>query len=224
MQDAEGVIKYSLKHTQKSLDASLFYKENQYHPYFQELLEARFLLYKLGLIGQKQDLYGGLAYGNLSSRAPIVPKSPAERAFLISATQTGNIEKPRKEHFVLVTKWNVTQNMLYSEGERKPSSEALTHAILYETNPNIQAIIHIHSSILWNHYRDLGMLATPKEAEYGTVKMANEMVKIAEKQDRGIVAMLGHQDGILAFSSEMKDALFLILEVFATSEILFNHG
>jgi ribulose-5-phosphate 4-epimerase/fuculose-1-phosphate aldolase len=147
----DGVIKYHVQH--QDVPAPEF---KGYTPL--EALRTR--LFALGLIG---ETYDGIGYGNLSFR------EPDSNQFFITATQTGKQASLAKEQYTFISGYDFEKFSVFSQGESKPSSEALSHAMVYEVHPEIKAVIHVHSSPLWNHMIKHGQLAT--KAEYGTAKM-----------------------------------------------------
>ena len=184
----DGVIKYSIEHTTK--DAPAF---NDY-----EALEAlRSRLFTLGLIGV-QD---GIGYGNISVR------EKNSKSFFITATQTGDLTSLTNEYYTYISDYNFSQFKVISEGKHQPSSEALSHAMIYQISPEINAVIHIHSKALWEFMKENNSLGT--NAEYGTAQMAEEIASLYENRnpfDESIFVMRGHEDGIIAFGKSIQGA------------------
>ena len=61
----------------------------------------------------------------------------------------------------------IKNNILFCQGKIHASSEALTHAVLYEICTDIQAVIHIHDKHFWQ--KNIHILPTSDEkAAYGT--------------------------------------------------------
>jgi len=184
----DGVIKYSIEHTTK--DAPAF---DDY-----EALEAlRSRLFTLGLIGV-QD---GIGYGNISVR------ENSGKAFFITATQTGDLTSLTNEYYTYISDYNFSQFKVISQGQYQPSSEALSHAMIYHINPEINAVLHIHSKALWEFMKKNNTLFTT--AEYGTAQMVEEIASLYENRnpfDESIFVMRGHEDGIIAFGKSIKEA------------------
>ena len=184
----DGVIKYSIEHHSKSAPEFSGYSE----------LEAvRSRLFALGLIGEKN----GIGYGNLSMRGE------SAKTFFITATQTGKQSTLSQEHYTYISGYDFTAFKVISQGEHQPSSEALSHAMIYEVDPAITAVIHIHSSALWNFMKTKQHLATT--AEYGTEAMVNEIAVLYENRDpftNSSFVMQGHEDGIITFGRSVEEA------------------
>lgn len=191
----EGYIKFNCKWTESELDSEEGISEINF---------AREKLYALGWIGVLPD---GIGFGNISLRRN-------GNEFLITGTQTGAIEKLDRRHFSLVTNYSVKENSITCIGPLKASSESLTHAMIYECSPETKAVIHIHNSEMWNKLLNKAP-TTNANAEYGTPEIANEIRRLFSdsrvKQEK-IIVLGGHQDGILAFGKNIKEALNVILQ------------
>ncbi|RLT95347.1 class II aldolase/adducin family protein [Ketobacter sp.] len=188
----EGVIQYQLEfEIDHDIDCPQFASLNGWRSY----------LHRLGLIGQDPDRYDGLGYGNVSHRAE-------QDAFVISGTQTGHLPLLCREHYVLVEDTNVQDNYLRARGPIPPSSEALTHAALYLASDAIQAVIHVHSPLLWQRARQLQLATTPEQVSYGTPAMAEAVTRLVAEGEgsEGVIAMLGHEDGIIVYGADVEAA------------------
>ena len=192
--EQEGVIKYQLAFAAaEPVDFERYTKLNYWRCY----------LFRLGLIGQDPERYDGLGYGNISSRL-----HPANREFLISASQTGHLPLLCREHYSHVTNFDVTRNWLEASGAHPPSSEALTHASIYGCRDDVMCVMHIHCPRIWARAQELGIPFTPAEIAYGTPEMAAAVqALVAGNPDaRGVIAMLGHEDGLLVYGADEEDA------------------
>ena len=207
MTDQEGVIKYKLNHNNTPLDR---------HISLSEINAWRTILFKLKLIGQIEGKYGGYGFGNISQR--IAQSTSKKRQFIISGTQTGSLESLSTHHYCIVLEALPNKNSIKSAGETKPSSEALTHASVYEQNTSIQSVIHIHCPEIWNHTDKLKLPYTSADIPYGTPEMAKEvkrLLRTSGTEPTGIFSMLGHEDGIVAYSDSMEKAACLIIRSFS---------
>ena len=185
----EGYIKFSCnwKKTKDSVACS------------NQLLQARDKMHALQLIGFDEAHQVG--YGNISERSD-------RNQFIISGTQTGHLYPIAKSNFTLSTAFNIDANEVYCEGPAQASSETMTHAALYEALPHVNCIIHIHNKPIWEQ-----LLNTPLASEntpYGTPEMAYEimrLVKTTEVLKEKIIAMTGHEDGVIAFGETFEEAM-----------------
>ncbi len=195
----EGVIKFNVVHKDTlPLD----------HPQLLELNAWRNLLFKVGLTGQDPDRYGGLGYGNFSIREN-------GTQFLVSGTQTGMLAELGKEHYVRILSADLTQNHVESEGPLPPSSETMTHAAVYAANPEIKCVFHVHQPIIWGLSRKLCLPETPPDILYGTVAMARQIGALIRSHHGPVIAMKGHEDGLIAVGVTLKDAGGAIMDILA---------
>jgi hypothetical protein len=186
--EQEGVIKYRLRHTQAVLDAA-----ND----ITEINAWRSIMQRLGLIGQHPGKYGGLGYGNISARLQYPPGG-----FIVSGTQTGHLAQLSREHYCIVLDADPQHNTLASTGPCQPSSEALTHAVVYRHIAAANCVIHVHSSDIWLHGTALQLPSTAENIRYGTPEMAAAVAQLLtepECLEKRIFTMRGHQDGVVAF-------------------------
>jgi ribulose-5-phosphate 4-epimerase/fuculose-1-phosphate aldolase len=206
MGEKEGVIKYQLHHQHCQLDAGQDVSE---------LNAWRTLLYRLQLIGRIPEKYDGLSYGNISRR--LVPGS---EQFLISGSQTGHMPELNRLHYALIHQASPQQNTIYSSGLTQPSSEALTHAGVYQQNADIQAVIHVHSPELWYGTQSLHLPSIAANIAYGTPEMAQAVAELfvsGQLQSVGIFSMLGHEDGVVAFGPSLSAAACVLIEQLANA-------
>lgn len=152
-------------------------------------------LYDIGLIGGDKK---GIGYGNISMRLD-------QKTFLITGSGTGALKKLTPDHYTKVTSYNLTKNTLVSAGPIKASSESMTHAAVYTTLPGCNAVFHIHHLLLWQNLID-NLPSTPGHIEYGTPAMASAIIHLLRDPQvlsEGILAMGGHQAGIIAFGKNL---------------------
>lgn len=165
-----------------------------------ELNAWRTIFRRLGLLGQDPARYGGLGFGNLSRRLP----GHKGAAFLISGTQTGHLQGLLPEHYAAVRQCNPHTNRIVADGRTRPSSEALSHGVIYRCNPQIGWVMHLHSPEIFDRRVALALPCTSPDADYGTPEMAGEIQRLAchqEAANPGLLVMSGHRDGILAYGS-----------------------
>ena len=185
----DGVIKYIIEHT--SSDVRIPYDLHG------ELEEVRTRLHYLGLIGVDKS---GVGYGNIS-----IKDNAYSKTFYVTATQTGDLSQLDASLYTQVTGYDFHTFTLRSKGKEKPSSEAFSHAMIYELDPLIQAVIHIHSHSLWEFMQQRGDLATT--ASYGTLAMTNEIANLYPGQrplSSPLFVMKGHEDGIMIFGETLQ--------------------
>ena len=165
-----------------------------------ELNAWRSIFRQLGLIGQDPERYDGYGFGNLSRRLP----GQDGAAFLISGTQTGHLPGLGADHYATVHHCTPATNQLKASGQTQPSSEALSHGVLYQSNPGIHWVMHLHSPEIFDNCMSLRLPHTSPSADYGTPEMAAEIQRLADCDSHSkphLLVMSGHQDGILVYGS-----------------------
>ena len=178
----------------------------------------RQILYRLGLIGQNPHRYGGLGFGNVSTRLT----AGNGGSFIISGTQTGGLDRLFPEHYSLVTGCDPATNRVVAEGVVRPSSESLTHGSLYRLDLNISAVIHAHSPQIWLQAESLGIPVTPEDVHYGTPEMADAVCRLFQNTSvasRKIFAMGGHADGVVSFGSTIEEAGLTLIRYLALATV-----
>jgi ribulose-5-phosphate 4-epimerase/fuculose-1-phosphate aldolase len=190
----EGYIKFNLNWEEKDFD----FNDKD----FLQINSYRNKLYILGLIGAYPN---GIGFGNISIRNN-------KNDFIISGSATGNFRDLSKKHYSLVKDYNIHKNSVLCEGLNKVSSESLTHAAIYETNLDVNAVIHIHHETMWSRYLD-DLPTTDKKAEFGTPEIAMEIKKLAN-HNSGIIIMGGHREGIIAYGKSLFEAEEIILNYY----------
>jgi len=175
-----------------------------------ELETWRRPLYDARLIGEYQE--HGIGYGNISVRCG----EPGQ--FMISGTQTGHLATTDKSHYAVVTSWNVHGNRVCCVGLSQASSEAMTHAAIYQLDQHIGAIVHVHSADLWRQYLNQ-LPTTSPDVPYGTPEMANEFRRLYVDTDfrkTQLAVMGGHEDGILSYGRSLEEAATRVLDLNAS--------
>ena len=194
----EGYIKYRGDWTPEPLS----------DPQLARQLDAwRMPLYEAGLIGHYRD--EDVGYGNISVRAA------RPREFLISGTQTGHLARTDENHYALVTDYDIEANSVSCRGPVRASSEALTHAVIYELDSVIGAVVHVHSQSLWRTFVD-ELPTTAADVAYGTPEMAREFRRLFEQTefaDVGIAVMAGHEEGLVSIGRSLGQAAGRILRL-----------
>jgi len=178
-----------------------------------ELNKWRRLLFDAGLVGQYKDT--GIGFGNISMR------SGSETQFVISGTQTGHLADLTGAHCCQVTDHDIRDNRISCHGPVRASSESLTHAAIYELDPAIQAVVHVHSDTLWRGLRDRIPTTNPDVA-YGTPEMAEEFGRIYRDTDFAsseIAVMGGHDGGLISIGHNMAEAAGRFLEFAAPTGV-----
>jgi len=167
----------------------------------------RAILWRLGLVGEYPIEKVG--YGNLSVRLP-TPKA----GFLITGTQTGQHPHLTRRQYTRVVSCDPTKNSVKAEGPIGPSSESLTHYAIYDSNPQINAIFHVHHRQMWERMIETGAESISDSISYGTIEMADAARGAIQGKDSGAFVMKGHQDGIIAYGTTPEEAGKILLKLY----------
>lgn len=207
MPETEGVIQFRLDFAAgPSPDAELVAPLNAWRGIFRAL----------GLLGQDPSRYDGFGFGNLSRRVPQHPQS--SEAFIISGTQTGGLPELDPTHYVTVLSCDPEANRVSARGPVRPSSESLTHGLLYRSNPAIDWVLHLHSPEIYRHGAALSLAATATWAACGTPQLAEEVARLQRRTsapDPDLILLGGHEDGILSYGSDIHRTGGLVVETLA---------
>jgi ribulose-5-phosphate 4-epimerase/fuculose-1-phosphate aldolase len=179
-----------------------------------ELNACRRKLLERAVIGVDANQIG---FGNLSIRDGV------SRNFYITGSATGGLPELTPTDCVRVVAYDFARNWLRYEGAAIPSSESLTHAAIYESDPSISAVIHCHDAVLWRALLDR-VPTTSKAVAYGTSEMAYEIMRLFEGTDvrsRKILVMAGHEGGIVTLGQNFEEACDVVMR--ATKGIISLH-
>jgi hypothetical protein len=167
-----------------------------------EINQIRSTLMEKGYLGV---LPNGIGFGNISVR------DGNTNRFIITGSATGGISVLEASQMALVESVSIEENSLVCRGLTAASSESMSHAIIYNTLPAAKAVIHIHDSKGWKNNFNL-LPTTEPLAEYGTPEMAFSIQRIITetKMEQGVLVMGGHEDGLIAFASDLEESLFLL--------------
>ena len=172
---------------------------------FDELNKYRRKLLRLGTIGIDTN---GVGFGNLSVR------NGATSRFYITGSGTGKLLELTPADCASVVAYHFARNWLQSEGLTVASSESLTHAAVYESDPTTGAVIHCHDMKLWRALLHK-VPTTPEKVEYGTSEMAYAVRGLFDNTDvlkKKIFVMAGHEGGVVAFGKDLRSAFAQLTE------------
>lgn len=199
----EGVIKFKIQYKP---DAPPPVKE------FREINEWREVLYELKLIGQTYYENQLVGYGNISKRIPLYKMTPPR--FIITATQTGFYPRLSPKQYATVLACYPEENKVISQGPSLPSSESMTHGIIYALDANIRWVFHAHSAVIWQNAEELELPVTNVDVAYGTPEMTGEVERLfreTEVVEIGMFSMGGHEDGVISFGNTAEEAAGIML-------------
>lgn len=192
----EGVIKFKFK----CQDINFLIPEND----FNIINPIRQLLKEKNYLGQYPD---GISYGNVSMRNNNTDE------FYITASDTGKLVNTQQSQYVKITSCDLKNNLCYYMGSALPSSETLSHFIIYTYCPEAKAVIHIHDKKLWEKLKNKVPTSHP-DVEYGTIKMVNEIIYLLQNtslKHEKVLVMGGHEDGLISFGATIEEAFNLLI-------------
>jgi len=199
----EGVIKFSARHEPRALEPS------RYGALACTLTAWREIFALTQLVGQDPARYGGAGYGNVSGRVGAPSTARGRRGFLVTGTQTGGSTCVGLSEYCVVTRYDLAANRVESFGPIVPSSESMTHGAIYDLSTQIRFVFHAHTPIIWRRAAALRIPITDPSVPYGTPEMGREMHRLfttSTLPELQILAMGGHEDGVIAFGRDAEEA------------------
>jgi len=199
----EGVVKFRVEHEHRALDPA------RLGDLACKLVAWREILALTGLVGQDPSRYGGAGYGNISARVGPPSAGRGRRSFVITGTQTSGKRFLGLDDLAVIERYDFDSNAVGSYGRARPSSESMTHGALYDVGPQIRWVLHAHSPVLWRNAERLRLPTTDPAVAYGTPEMAREVQRLYGSSglaERKILAMGGHEDGIVVFGHSVEEA------------------
>jgi hypothetical protein len=201
----DGVIKYD--RTKISSSGPLELSE------YQELEYWRKKLYQLNLIGEYSE--NNIGFGNLSAQKIYSHFFKTTKPqFVITGTQTGKYADLDASQYTRVLDYNIEQLLIKVMGPIEASSEALTHAAVYNTSPRIKYVFHIHSEKIWNALIENKADFTSKDIAYGTAEMAKATAECIGAKTSGFFCMHGHADGVVIYGEKIEEVASMTLELY----------
>ncbi|MDP2370040.1 class II aldolase/adducin family protein [Rhodoferax sp.] len=168
------------------------------------LNRARTVLHDLGLIGVYAN---GVGYGNLSIRE-------SGDQFIITASATGADRCLRHQQYCLVESFALELNLVVCRGAMDASSESMTHGAIYQANPAVNCVIHVHSRVMFDALLATELPHTQADIPYGTPAMAQAVVGLVQARSQlpVLFVMAGHDEGIVAYGSDVESVLACLVE------------
>lgn len=171
----------------------------------------RSVLRRLDLVGQDPARYEGLSFGNLSQRDRERPEQ-----FVITASQTAGFPELEDADLVRVTHCNTSRFWVDALGHQPPSSETLTHAMIYQAEASVGCVFHVHSPDIWLQADELDLPGTEVDVPYGSPAMAGAVAELLARH-RAPVAFVtrGHRDGVFACADSAETAGAVLIHLLA---------
>ncbi len=162
-------------------------------------------LYEVDFLGVYPD---GIGFGNVSQRSE-------QEKFIISGSKTGSYEALDESHFAEVLDFDIQKNWVKCKGATIASSESMSHAVIYQQYPHVNAVFHVHDLALWEKLL-WKIPTTPESAPYGSPEMANEIIQLFKSTnvlETKLFAMAGHHEGLFAFGETLEEAGNVLLKL-----------
>jgi ribulose-5-phosphate 4-epimerase/fuculose-1-phosphate aldolase len=181
---------------------------------FARLRAWRTILKRLQLIGRSARRYDGFAYGNLSVRDRTDPSR-----FFVTASQTSGTKTLRDADLVRVDHCDVERFEVVAVGDRAPSSESITHGMVYAADSAIGWVMHAHAPTVWRAAERLGLATTASGVRYGSPEMAAAVDALLSRERRRplLIATLGHEDGVFACGATADDTGASLVRAYAAA-------
>lgn len=135
--------------------------------------------------------------GNISART--------EKGMLITA---GGVNKGKLTRGHVVEVLDFADGTAKVVGETEPSSEVPMHWLIYETFPQVNAVIHAHDDKVTEN--PMGLVVTDRFHPYGTLEQAADVVKALRRYDYIVI----RNHGVVAVGGTLDEALSLILKMY----------
>lgn len=210
----EGVIKFQVEHEHADLPW------HEHAPVLAALAAWREVLRRLDILGQARHRYDGLGFGNLSARLPARTRASGQRRFVVTGTQSSGSSQLEPSELCIVERYDLKMQRAWSRGPCLPSSEALTHAALYEADAELGFVFHVHAPAIWHAAPALGLPETAAEVEYGTPAMAREVRRLYHRgagRRKQVIVMRGHEDGVIAFGHTAEETGLALVNTLAAA-------
>ena len=185
---------------------------------FANLAAWRSILFELQLLGQMATKYEGFAFGNISVRCQDAP------GFIITASQTSGETQLHRNHLVHIKSCNLPRFWVDASGQEPPSSESLTHAMIYAADANIKCIFHAHNQVIWENRTQLNLPETAADVGYGSPQMAEAVRELMQSHPTRPLtfATAGHEDGLFACGQTPHDSGGLLVNYLAQARSRAN--
>lgn len=143
--------------------------------------------------------YGDSSFGNMSIRI--------EKGFVITSRKSDKSELGI-EDMIEVVEVDHDQKKKFVRGNKKPSSDMLTHEAIYKKFSEVNAIIHAHDELMVEKSTEIP--TTEVDYPCGCLEAAAEVLKTLEKSKSNYIVLKNH--GVLALGKNLDEAKRLIFE------------
>ena len=139
--------------------------------------------------------YGAGSHGNMSFRY--------RRGCVITATRTDLKNLDAGDFIEIIDCVKEKGEMLvFCNGKRVPSTDAVIHYLIYRERPDIHAILHGHDDLVLEKADQFHIARTGCERESGSLALFREIQKVLARKKYLII----RNHGILAFGRTIREA------------------
>lgn len=150
-----------------------------------------------------QGLVQGME-GNLSFRTRL--------GFIISGTGVMlDALTPETVAEVTGVVYGLNKTSVYVKGQVVPSSETILHSQIYEAQSDVNAIFHVHDSLVMSQVEKLSIPVTSVEKEAGSQELAQEAINLL-KLNIDIRYFVLRNHGVIALGATINEAGQLVEE------------
>jgi L-fuculose-phosphate aldolase len=128
------------------------------------------------------------------------------KGFIIT-TSGSNLGTLQRDEIVYVRKCVIEEGIVEYMGPNLPSSETFMHSMIYQSSPDMNAIVHVHDPETLNR-ATMEIEATEKEVPYGTLDLARMACDRFLKADN-IIVLTNH--GYVAVGLDLNEAVDLVI-------------
>jgi len=172
-------------------------KNSPVDPHIDEMIRWGKRFSELGIVHGEE--------GNLSFRTKL--------GFIISGDGI-TLESMTKDSVVEVrgVVFGLNRPSVYTKGQLNPSMLTLLHSAIYETFPEVNAILHTHDNSVLAAADKLGIPVTSEEYPADSKELAQEAVQVLEL-NKGIRYFVLRNHGIIALGTNIAEAGLLMEEM-----------
>jgi L-fuculose-phosphate aldolase len=138
----------------------------------------------------------GLAIGHGGNLSVKVPGG-------ILITSTGSLLSDLKPDEIVFV-GAADSDFIYFTGPKNPSSETITHWVIYQKNPNARAIAHVNTG----PKDSKNIVVSEREITYGTKELGEDTARLLQKTN--VVMMKNH--GLMAIGNSLAEATQLAID------------
>ena len=136
--------------------------------------------------------------GNISARH--------NQGFIIT-TSGSNLGSIERAEIVYVRKCVIEDGTVAYMGPNLPSSETFMHSMIFQSNPTVQSVVHVHDPETMDQATK-EIEATEKEVPYGTLELARMACNSFSKAEN-IIVLKNH--GYVAVGRDINEAVDLVI-------------